>query len=167
MSFTEILYWVLMVILILLAWNHVSIDWSDIPLHLLNRNIPFCNFGWFPFPLCPSSTTYTHIYTYLRIAWTECLSPLRECGWQPFFVLVQLLWKEILRLYKDSKQTNLYKVKKIQKNLKKTNKQTKQRPFRFIQIYSLSRNTDIITFFVPQNQNEYYYKFLQSTCYIS
>ena len=31
--------------------------------------------------------------------------------------------KEILRLYKDSKQTNLYKAKKIQKNLKK-NKQT-------------------------------------------
>ena len=59
--------------------------------------------------------------------------------------------KEILRLYKDSKQTNMYKAKKTQKNLKK-NQPNKQRPFRFIQIYSLSRNTDIITFFVPQNQ---------------
>ena len=166
MSFPEILYWVLMVILILLAWNDVSTDWSDIPLHLLNRNIPFCNFGWLPFPLCPSSTTYAHIYAYV----------LPELNVWVHFVNVDgslfctnstfMKGKEILRLYKDSKQTNLYKAKKIQKNLKKTNKQTKQRPFRFIQIYSLSRNTDIITFFVPQNQKEYYYKFLQSTCYI-
>ena len=126
MSLTEILYWVLMVILILLAWNHVSIDWSDIPLHLLNRNIPFCNFGWLPFPLCPSSTTYTHIYTYV----------LPELNVWVHFVNVDgslsctnsnfMKGKEILRLCKDSKQTNMYKAKKIQKKpQKKTNKQTK------------------------------------------
>ena len=129
MSLTEILYWVLMVILILLAWNHVSIDWSDIPLHLLNRNIPFCNFGWLPFPLCPSSTTYTHIYTYV----------LPELNVWVHFVNVDgslfctnstfMKGKEILRLYKDSKQTNMYKAKKIQKNLKKQQQTNKTKAF--------------------------------------
>ena len=129
MSLTEILYWVLMVILILLAWNHVSIDWSDIPLHLLNRNIPFCNFGWLPFPLCPSSTTYTHIYTYA----------LPELNVWVHFVNVDgslsctnsnfMKGKEILRLCKDSKQTNMYKAKKIQKKTSKKKQTNKTKAF--------------------------------------
>ena len=109
----------------------------------------------------------THIFTL-----THCLNWMSEStSWMwmaAFLVLIQILWKErkFCAYARILNKLTCTKQRKYKKKPQKKKKQTKQRPFRFIQIYSLSRNTDIITFFVPQNQKEYYYKFLQSTCYI-